>query len=157
MPQTEYRTAIDLLRRAGIELMTSVPATQADVAALGDRLGFDLPPSYVAMLMEFGCLAFEGREFYGWTRSGLDGAGIPNVVFATEYERRSGAVPITMLVIASGGDGSLLVLDGENRGEDGEAAVYEIDEGGAANGRTRRANSFGDFLLEEAGRALEET
>lgn len=136
--------------------MTSTPAQHADVRALGDRLAFDLPPSYVAMLMEFGCLAFEGREFYGWTRAGLDGAGIPNVVFATECERRARFVPDTMLVVASGGDGSLLVLDGENRDRDGEAAVYEIDGGGATNGRIRRADGFGTFLLEEASRAVDE-
>lgn len=156
MSEIDYRAAIDLLQRNGIDLMTSIPATPSDVRALGDRLAFDLPPSYVAMLTEFGCLAFEGREFYGWTRAGLDGVGIPNVVFATECERRSGFIPTTMLVIASGGDGSLLVLDGESRGEDGEAAVYEIDGGGASNGRIRRTDSFGAFLLEEAGRAIDE-
>lgn len=49
------------------------------------------------MLAQFGTMSFEGIEVYGWTSGGLDGKGIPNVVFATESDRKEGLISHQMI------------------------------------------------------------
>lgn len=151
-----YEEAIRRLRDAGIEIFSTVSATSADIAAIEARLGVSLPLSYRAMLSQFGIMSFEGIEVYGWTPSGVDGKSIPNVVFATEEDRKKGLISDQMVDFMVAGYGPTFVLDCAETGTDGEAPVYEIPAGGIKHGKDRLADSFGAFLLKEVERVVQD-
>ncbi|RJG40627.1 SMI1/KNR4 family protein [Mesorhizobium sp. DCY119] len=139
--------AIGLLKDRSIDIFSGTGATDADIVAIEARLGVRLPPSYKAMLTQFGTLSFEGIEVYGWTRSGLDGKSIPNVVFATEDDRKRGLISDQMVNFMVAGYGPTFVLDCAEISADGEAPVYEISAGGIKRDRDRLADTFGAFFL----------
>nr|WP_272874795.1 SMI1/KNR4 family protein [Agrobacterium tumefaciens] len=142
------------MKDRSIDIFSGTGATDADIVAIEARLGVRLPPSYKAMLTQFGTLSFEGIEVYGWTRSGLDGKSIPNVVFATEDDRKRGLVSDQMVNFMVAGYGPTFVLDCAEISADGEAPVYEIPAGGIKRGKDRLADTFGAFFLAEVERIL---
>ena len=147
--------AIAKLRNNGIELLSSVAASDADIMAIEKRLGVLLPPSYKSMLSEFGNLAFEGVELFGWTRSGLNATGAPCVIFMTEHDRERELISDQMVLFMVAGYGPSFVLDCAEASTAGEAPVYEISAGGIKRGRDKLADSFGDFFLQEVNRVLD--
>lgn len=150
----DYEKAIGLLKDRSIDIFSGTGATDADIVAIEARLGVRLPPSYKAMLTQFGTMSFEGIEVYGWTRSGLDGKSIPNVVFATEDDRKRGLISDQMVDFMVAGYGPTFVLDCAEIGAEGEAPVYEISAGGIKRGKDRLADTFGTFFLAEVERIL---
>lgn len=150
----DYEKAIGLLKDRSIDIFSGTGATDADIVAIEARLGVRLPPSYKAMLTQFGTMSFEGIEFYGWTRSGLDGKSIPNVVFATEDDRKRGLISDQMVDFMVAGYGPTFVLDCAEIGAEGEVPVYEISAGGIKRGKDRLADTFGAFFLAEVERIL---
>lgn len=156
MSVQDYRTAVEILRHSGIEIFSSGGGSDADVAAIERRLGVLLPPSYKAMLSEFGNLSFEGVEIYGWVPSGLDARGAPNLIFMTEGDREKGLISDQMIIFMVAGYGPTMVLDCAEADAAGEAPVYEIATGGMKRGRDRLAHSFGAFFLREVERIVAE-
>lgn len=152
----DYQVAIRLLKDNGIELLSSVGASEMDVTAIEHRLGVVLPPSYRAMVAEFGNLAFQGIEIYGWTRSGLAADSVPSMIFATESDRKKGLISDRMIIFMVAGYGPTIVLDCAEADAAGEAPVYEIATGGMKHGRDRLADSFGAFFLREVERIVAE-
>lgn len=144
-----YKSAIDLMSENGIESLVKVPSSAGDVRRLEERLGHSLPPSYKAMLSDYGILSFEGRMIYGLGRAGMDVASVPNVVFATETLRQGGEIDDKMVRIMASGYGPFYVIDCEYVDQDGESPVFLVDQLGYSVSRERVANSFGEFLLTE--------
>ncbi|WP_152046928.1 SMI1/KNR4 family protein [Aureimonas psammosilenae] len=144
-----FAVALQRLRENGLQPKGLGTYDESDVARLETRLGVRLPPSYRAMLLDFGSLRFEGMEFYGLVPGGHDAVGIPNVVFATESDRASGAISPAMVHINQSGYGPFFVLDCSAPDDEGEAPVYEIQISGTAFGQEHVAPSFGAFVLGE--------
>ncbi len=156
MSLQDYHAAVRVLKENGIEILSSVHASADDMVAMELRLGVNFPPSYKAMLSEFGNMTFEGVEIYGWTRSGLNAKGVPDVVSTTEKDREKGLITGQMIQFMVAGYGPSFVLDCAEADSEGEAPAYEISAGGVARGRDKLADSFGSFLLKEAQRIVEE-
>ncbi|WFR98761.1 SMI1/KNR4 family protein [Rhizobium tumorigenes] len=154
MSLANYRFAIEKLRNNGVKIDYLMPASDALIGALEQRLGADLPVSYKAMLSEFGILGFGGNEFYGLGRTGLDGKNAPSVVFTTERSRKDGEISDTMIRIKASGYGPYFVIDCAQVTSPGEAAIFELDERGMSHGSELVADSFGTFLLEHVNEHL---
>lgn len=148
--ETAFQEAIDYAERSGIAVTGFQPGDETDIAALENRLGVQLPPSYKAMIRLYGTVNFDALEVYGLTKlTGLDGKGIPNVVFATEDARHRGIIGNGMILFMTSGFGPAFLLDCNEADGSGEAPVYEFPVGGVAYGRDKLASSFGRFILDE--------
>lgn len=152
-----FEAALELVHRFGLAPFVAGPQTAEAVTALERRLNVGLPPSYKAMLRQFGTISFGGVEVYGLARfGGLDAQSIPNVVFATESEQAAGCITPSMVHVMASGYGPIYVLDCSEPDGFGEVPIYEIALGGVAHGRDRLAPSFGEFILGEVERLVRE-
>lgn len=150
----DYYAAIQALTGSGVAMTSSKGARSDEILGIEERLGVALPESYKAMLVEHGCLSFEGQEFYGWTQSGFAARSVSCAVFMTEADRARGLIGSEMITIMATGYGPFMVLDCSETVR-GEAPVYEISGGGIGYGRCKLSDNFGSFFLEEVKRVLD--
>jgi antitoxin YobK len=110
-----------------------------------NALGLRFPTSYRRFLNEFGFVRLGGTEIYGVTRSDFQNARIPNGIWLTLDERKSG-LPGNFILIYDADDGVYYALDTSKHSDDGENPVvalnieFEIIE--------IIASDFGKFFLD---------
>ncbi|MEC7703213.1 MAG: SMI1/KNR4 family protein [Pseudomonadota bacterium] len=108
-------------------------------------LGVVFPPTYKKFLRTLGCGDIEGLEFYGLIKADFENSSIPDAIWLTLNERKSG-LPIHLILIYSIEGGVYYALDTSEITENGEYPVvtYEL------NGNTQKiADDYGSFLLKE--------
>ncbi len=109
------------------------------------ELGLIFPPTYRQFLSKYGCGDIEGLEFYGIIHDDFHNSGVPDAVWLTANERKSG-LPAEMIVVGSTGDGGYFVLDTSKKSSNGECEIFIY----TVNGNTvKYSNDFGSFLLKE--------
>ena len=155
MTVSQYNKAVQMLRESDTPIFSPGGSSQLEIDSLEKLLLVKLPASYRAMLAEFGILGFRGKQFYGLGKSGLDGAAVPNVVFATQSSRLSEEISKGMVRIMASGYGPDFVIDCGQLDQRGEGPVYEVNELGYRHGMKKVADSFGEFLLKEVNTLLE--
>lgn len=74
-------------------------------------LGIKFPPSYRRFLLELGCGDIGGEEFYGIIDGNFESSSVPNGIWLTLDERRTGNLPSNFILFYAGGDGSYCAID----------------------------------------------
>lgn len=73
-------------------------------------LGLYFPRSYKAFLQKYGCGDADGVEFYGVINDDFENSSVPDAIWLTLEERKTG-LPNHLVIISSSGDGSYYALD----------------------------------------------
>ena len=121
------------------------PKSSALVEKAEVALGLRFPPTYRKFLAELGCGDIEGLEFYGLIGDDFESSSIPDAIWLTLNERKSG-LPSNLVLIYATGDGAYYALDTNQVNSDGENPVvsYEV------NRSTKKiADDYGAFMLSE--------
>jgi hypothetical protein len=108
-------------------------------------LGLSFPNSYKIFLETLGYCGIKGLEFYGIFGDDFENSGVPDAIWLTLKNRKTG-LPHSFVIVSSLGNGTYYALDTSQLNADGECPVvtYEI------NGRIEKiADDFGEFLLSE--------
>jgi len=109
------------------------------------KLGVVFPKSYRTFLEKYGCGDVLGFEIYGVIHDDFENSSIPDSVWLTLDQRKSG-LSKSMIIIATTPYGGFYAIDTDQATGDNESAIVEI----APNGRqTVTNNNFGNFLLEQ--------
>lgn len=119
------------------------------ISAAEKKLNVQFPPSYRFFLEELGCGDIEGLEFYGVINEDFENSSVPDAIWLTLSQRNAG-LPLEYVVVYSGGEGTLFVLD-TTQSEAGEHPVYACRSNAI---QEKVASSFGTFLLNELGSVL---
>ncbi|MDO5612459.1 MAG: SMI1/KNR4 family protein [Paracoccus sp. (in: a-proteobacteria)] len=152
-----YRRAISLLEKWGRLDRLQSPQTSDTIDLLEVALQVKLPPSYRAMLQDFGILIYRGGEIiYGIGLNGVKGEGGSGVWFQTEVARARGQISQTMVCIMSSGYGPEFCIECAERQPNGESPVYLVPAAGYPVGLEKVADSFGEFLLKEVELSLDD-
>lgn len=109
------------------------------------KLEISFPPTYKSFLKTFGCGDIEGLEFYGLINNEFEKSSIPDAIWLTLNERKSGLAG-NFLIIYSTDEGVYYALDSNQKTIDNEYAVVAIHPNGEI---LKVANDFGEFLLTE--------
>lgn len=119
-------------------------------------LGLVFPPTYRAFLKALGCGDVAGEEFYGIIDADFENSGIPDAVWFTLEERKTGGLASSYVVIGALGDGELLALDTKGAAEGKEGPVLLLPEGYSQPGAVIEtlADDFGEFFLRTVKEAL---
>ena len=108
------------------------------------KLGLTFPKGYRIFLKELGCGDIIGMEYYGIINDDFENSSVPDAVWLTLEERKSG-LPRYLILIGATGDGAYYAIDTSQFSTDEENPVilYEI------NGNMKKvADDFGSFFLE---------
>jgi len=116
-------------------------------------LGLNFPPTYRLFLKKFGCGGLGSLEVYGIIDEHFEKGGIPDGIWLTLDERKTGA-PYNFIIIASTGYGPYYVLDTSQVNKDGECPVLLWTPGEPPSPTERVNNDFGEFFLEQVQQAL---
>lgn len=118
---------------------------QALISKAENILDLIFPPTYRKFLEMLGCGDIEGLEFYGLINDDFENSSIPDAVWLTLDERKSG-LPKKLVLIYAAGDGTYYALDTSQVDDNKECPVvsYEIN-----GGIERIADDYGSFLLSE--------
>lgn len=155
MSTASYYKAISLLEAEGRLNRRRFPQDAAAIAELETALGVNLPPSYKAMLHDFGILLYRGGEIvYGVGLNGVTGEGGSGVWFQTKMARARKQITPTMVRFQSSGYGPEFCIECAEARADGEAPVYLVPADGDMKNATKEADSFGEFLLNEVAGIL---
>lgn len=119
-------------------------------------LGVIFPPTYRAFLKNLGCGDVAGEEFYGIIDADFENSGIPDAVWFTLEERKTGGLPLSYVIIGALGDGELLALDTKGAAGGGEGPVLLLPEGYSQPGAVIETLSedFGEFFYRTVKEAL---
>ncbi len=115
------------------------------ISSAESALDINFPPSYREFLQRYGCGDIGGLEFYGIITSNFKNSGIPDAIWLTLTERKNG-LPINFILIYETGDGTYYALDSNQKNNEGEYTVVEIDTEGATQNKYQ---DYGAFLLSE--------
>ena len=96
-------------------------------------------------MAELGCGDIEGLEFYGLIGDDFDSSSIPDAIWLTLNERKSG-LPSNLVLIYATGDGTYYALDTDQINSDGENPVVSYELNGSAE---KIADNYGAFMLSE--------
>lgn len=108
-------------------------------------LGVTFPPSYVEFLKSYGCGDIEGLEFYGVINDDFENSSVPDAIWVTLDERKSG-LPHNLVIVYAAGDGTYYALDTSKLDDNGECSVVSYE----SNGNLEViADNYGSFLLDE--------
>lgn len=131
--------------------------SEALVKQAEEALGLQFPPTYREFLGRYGCGDIAGQEFFGLIDGEFLESSVPNAIWLTFDERRSGALPDAAVVVCDFGDGSYGVIDCSLKNREGESPIVVWWPGVDAELGTceRVAEDFGSFLLERIVLALE--
>jgi len=124
------------------------PREPALVAAAESAIGSAFPPSYREFVQRLGAGSFGAFEVYGVTNANFDNGKVPNGIWLTLKNRRSGAFPNDLLVIGATGDGSYYCLE-LRHGQEGPVVVCEPGAGAQSEQRELVAEDFGEFFLKK--------
>ncbi len=130
------------------------PRDLETIAAAESALGRSFPPTYRAFLQQLGAGNFGAFEVYGITSNNFESAKVPNGIWLTLRERRSGVLPDNLLIIGDTGDGAYYCIE---LIRDQEARVVVFCPGiRIANQHPYEvvASDFGEFLLRQVTEEL---
>ncbi|HYG66900.1 MAG TPA: SMI1/KNR4 family protein [Anaeromyxobacteraceae bacterium] len=127
------------------------PREEALVRAAEKALGLTFPPSYREFLLRFGAGGFGGEEFYGVIDEQFEDSSVPNGVWVTLSERRTG-LPPDVVVVGATGDGDYYVLRCTDASE---PPVVLFQPGWKVQRPEAIAEDFGAFLLDQVRSVLE--
>lgn len=144
MSMIDLRNAFDIIDDADGDFDGVKP--ESLVTKAEGTLGFEFPPSYRKFLTTYGCGDIEGLEFYGLTDDNFQSSAIPNAIWLTLDERKSG-LPENLMLVYSTGDGNYIALKMDETDEHGENPAVLVSPTG--NVLEKVANDFGEFLLTE--------
>ncbi len=132
------------------------PKPEALVEKAESLLGVKFPPTYRAFLKNLGCGDVAGEEFYGIIDENFENSAIPDAVWFTLEERKSGALPKPYVIIGALGDGELLALDTSPAEKGDEGPVLLLPSGYSQPGAEIEilAEDFGEFFLRTVTEAL---
>lgn len=118
-------------------------------------LGITFPPTYRAFLSRYGCGHVAGEEFYGVVDDDFENSSVPDAVWLTLDERKSGT-PNSLVIVASTGDGGYYAIDLDKKNNEEESPVVEWWPGipNAEGNRRVVAADFGTFLLQQVRAAV---
>jgi hypothetical protein len=125
------------------------------VQAAEKTLGLKFPPSYRRFVLEFGAGNFGAFEVYGVIHSNFESSSVPDAVWCTLDERKSGDLPPDLVVIHHDGFGGYHCIDCKKSPEEGPIVTYYPGYQRSRQSREIIANDFGAFFLEFVGQQLE--
>ena len=119
------------------------PIDESVIAKAEEEIGMEFPPSYKQFLKRYGCGDVDGKEIFGIIDADFKNSSIPDAIWLTLEERKSGLNPKLLLVYAVG-DGTYYAIDFKvvnTQQEHPIVSVYlnEIGE--------KVADSFASFLV----------
>lgn len=139
----DLEAAFDLINENGGDFEGE--KDEALIAKAEKALGLVFPPSYRKFLSKLGCGDIEGLEFFGLIGSDFENSSVPNAIWLTLDERKSG-LPDNLILIYAAGDGTYYALDTSQVDSERECQVVSYD----VNGKIAPvACDFGAFLLSE--------
>lgn len=113
---------LELVRKNPAKAMFVGKRALTTVAKAENALGVIFPPTYRRFLTELGAGDIGGEEFYGITRTEFTDASVPNGVWLTLEERKTG-LPEPLVVVYATGDGTWFAIDTSARDDTGEAPI----------------------------------
>jgi len=144
MSKKDLIVAIELVNESGVGDFEgekcSVLVEKAEAA-----LGLRFPDTYRTFLTELGCGDIEGLEFYGVIGDDFENSNVPDAVWLTLSERKSG-LPKNLVIVSTSGDGAYYALDTEQVSSEGENPVVRYMPSGKAE---NIAEDYGEFMLSE--------
>ena len=106
-------------------------------------LGLKFPPTYRTFLEKLGCGDIEGLEFYGIIDGDFEKSSVPDAIWLTLNERKSG-LPTSLILIYSNGTGGYYAIDTSQIYSNGESPIVSY----ALNGSIEKiSDDFGSFIL----------
>ena len=108
-------------------------------------LGLRFPPTYKRFLAELGCGDIEGLEFYGIIGEDFESSSVPDAIWLTLDERKSG-LPKNLILVYAVGDGTYYALDTSQVNSYGENPVVSYELNGSVK---QVAEDYGSFFLSE--------
>ena len=132
------------------------PRAESLLASAEKALGLVFPPTYRKFVSNYGCGGIGGFEFYGVNKQDFANSRVPDAIGLTLRDRRSGNLPVSLILVSDTGDGGYYAIDVSQKTPEGDCPVIEWwpgAEDAEGNGRIV-ASDFGAFLLERVRRAL---
>lgn len=158
MATKSYHKAISLLEADGRLNKRRFPQGDEAIDRLEHVLQVKLPPSYKAMLRDFGILLYRGGEIiYGIGLDGVEGEGGAGVWFQTEMARARKQITSSMVRIQSSGYGPEFCIDCSKVNANGESPVLLVPADGNMENAELVAESFGNFLLVEVEEIIDDS
>ena len=127
MPTPDFLAAIEEMDENPSLCKFSGPMPAASVAAAEKALGVTFPASYRDFLLRFGAGNFGSFDVFGLTDPEFAAPHVPNAVWYTLQERKSG-LPPALVALATDFMGTLVCLDTGSLSGD-EAPVVSWKEG----------------------------
>jgi hypothetical protein len=126
------------------------PKPELLLARAERTLGIAFPPTYQAFLSRYGCGDIGGQEFYGVIKDDFENSSIPDAVWLTLNERKTGT-PHSLVLVASTGSGGYYAIDLNQKNANGESPIIEWRSGlpNAEGNLQLVASDFGTFLLQQ--------
>ncbi len=144
MSLTKLHKAFDLIEELGGDFDGEKSASLISKAE--KALGFGFPPTYKEFLLTLGCGDVEGLEFYGLINENFEESSVPDAIWLTLDERKSG-LPSNLMLVSSTGDGNYIALKMDETNGENENPVVLISPTGDIIEKV--ADDFGTFLLNE--------
>lgn len=153
----EIEKAYSLMEKTGEEILLTGFVSDEIITAAETLLEVKFPDDYKHFLRKYGALSFEAEEFYGITKSGLEGKSVPCAIFSTKSARLRGDISKDMIKIKSSGYGPSFSIDTSQVDKNGCAVIVETDLSFKSNGDKKiAANNFSEFFLSEIQNAIED-
>lgn len=143
MSMQDYENARQLIDDSG-DADFDGEKTEELVQKAETALGIKFPPTYRRFLLELGCGDIGGAEFYGITGESFESSSVPNGIWLTLDERRTGNLPSNYVLVYADGDGSYCAIDTAQVHSDGESPVVRLSVDKTPVEEV--APSFGAFL-----------
>jgi len=143
MSLQDLEKAFDLIEENGGDFEGE--KDNALIAKAEKALGLRFPPSYKKFLSTFGCGDIDGLEFYGLIGDDFENSSVPDAIWLTLEERKSG-LPQSLVLVYATGDGAYYGIDTSQVDSSGECPVVSYEMNGSME---KIADDYGAFLLSE--------
>lgn len=139
----DLEEAVELIEKIGGDFEGEKYSGLVDKAE--KALGLMFPPSYKKFISVLGSGDIEGLEFFGLVGGDFDKSALPDAIWITLEERKSG-LPNYLVLVYAAGNGSYCGIDTRQVDSNGESPIVSCGVGG--NMRVI-ASDYGEFLLSE--------
>lgn len=148
MPTDKFQKAVQIIRE-NIEEADFEGEKPVHLLESAERvLNLSFPDTYREFLKMFGCGDIGGEEFYGLVSENFHKSSIPDAVWLTLEERKSG-LPEGLILIADTGDGSFYALNTlKLAGKECPVVIWEPGVSSPLESLPTAAPDFGSFLLQ---------
>lgn len=141
MTMQELHEAIDIINSHGGDFEGQKEKSLVQRAEL--VLGLKFPPTYLKFLEVMGCGDIFGVEIYGIVDDNFQESAVPNGIWLTLNERRSGLAE-NLVIVSACGAGGYYAIDTAEIDSIGESPIVLLETNGAL---AKKYNDFGSFLL----------